>query len=122
MELINIIPGRLSGIAVLRDTSPDLILHDKHTNLFQLIAQLLDVIAHQAILNIHIGSMVEHIKRTFDIDFQRSRNMTCFLFILFQQGIVQVLQNRHIFRFRVIKIQLINLMDTSVNNCLFHRL
>ena len=38
-----------------------------------MIAQLLNVEAHQTILNIHIGSVVKQFQRTLNIDFQGGR-------------------------------------------------
>lgn len=48
--------------------------------------------------------------------------MVCFLFILPKQCLVQVLQHRHILRHRVLKIGLVNLINTAVDDCLFYRL
>ena len=122
MELVNIVSGRFSGITVGGYSSPHLILHNEHSNLFQLISQLLDVKAHQAVVNIHICPVIEQLQRTFDVNLQCSRHMMGFLFILFQQCVIQILQNRHIFRFRVIQILLINLMNTAVNDRFLNRL
>ena len=66
--------------------------------------------------------MVEQIQGTFDIDLQRGRYMVGFLLFLFQKGVVEILQKRHVLRLRVIEIALIDLMDTAVNDRLFHRL
>ena len=48
--------------------------------------------------------------------------MMCFLFILLEQCVIQILQNRHILRYRIIKIFLVDLMHTAVDNRLFYRL
>ena len=122
MELVDIVSSRFSCITVLGDTSPDLILYNQHPDFFQLIAQFINVVTHQTILNIYIGSVIKHLQRTFNIDFKGSCNMMRFLFFLLQKGIIQVLQNRHILRFGIIKISLINLMHTTVNDRLFDRL
>ena len=37
-------------------------------------------------------------------------------------SIIKIFKNRHFLRYRILKGSLINLMDTTVNNRLFHRL
>ena len=86
MELVNIISGRFTGRTVGSYTPPDLILNDQHTDFFQLIAQLLNVEAHQTILNIHIGSVVKQFQRTLNIDFQGGRYMVGFLSSCFRRA------------------------------------
>ena len=66
--------------------------------------------------------MVEQIQTALDVDFKGGRHMVGLLFFLFQQGIVQVLQQRHLFRPRVLEVFLVNLMHTPVNDRFFHRL
>ena len=51
-----------------RFTPPDLILHHQHTDLFQLLAQLLDVIADQPVIVIYVGAVVKQVQRTGHID------------------------------------------------------
>ena len=48
--------------------------------------------------------------------------MTGFLFLLLEQGIVEVFQNRHSFRERVFKECLVNLVNAAVNHRFFYRL
>ena len=122
MELVNIISGRFTGRTVGSYTPPDLILNDQHTDFLQLIAKLLNVEAHQPILNVHIGSVVKQFQRTLNIDFQGGRYMVGFLFVLLQKGIIQILKDRHILRSRIVEISLIDLMHTTVDNRLFDRL
>ena len=90
------------GGAVDGHTVPDLILHHQHPDFFELLAQLLDVVADDAAIHIHVRVMVEHIQRAGDVDFQSSGDVLRFLFILRTEGVIQVLQQRHILRFRVI--------------------
>ena len=66
--------------------------------------------------------MVEKVQGAFDVDLQRRRHMMGFLFLLGLQGIVEVLQKRHVFRNRVLEVLLVDLMDTAVDDRLFHRL
>ena len=112
VELINIVSGRFSCTPV----------GCQHTDFLQLVSKLLNVKANQAILNVHIGSVVKQLQRTLHIDFQSRCHMMCFLFILHEQCVIQILQNRHILWYRIIKILLIDLMHTTVDNCLFYRL
>ena len=72
MELIHVVACGLVLGAVDRHPVPDLILHDEHTQLLELLAQLLDVVADEAVVDIHIGTVVENIQRTVDIDFKGS--------------------------------------------------
>ena len=48
--------------------------------------------------------------------------MMGFLFLLGLQGVVEVLQKRHVLRNRVLEVLLINLMDTAVDDRFLHRL
>ena len=66
-----------------------------YTQLFHLLAQFFDVIADDSVVDIHIGSVIEQVQTAFDVDFQSRGNMMGFFFILLEQGIVQILQNRH---------------------------
>ncbi len=49
--------GAVDGHAV-----PDLILHHQHPNFLELLAQLLDVVADDAAIHIHVRVMVEHVE------------------------------------------------------------
>ena len=122
MELVCIVPGGFSGTAVGGHTPPHGILHDEHTQLFELLAQLLDVKTDDSVIDIHVGVVVKDVQTALDVDFQRSRHMACFRFILRQQGVVQIFQQRHIFRDGILEILAIDHMDAAVNDRLFHRL
>ena len=63
--------------------------------------------------------MVEHIQRTGDIDFKGGGDVLRFFFILRTEGVIQVLQQRHILRFRVIEVVPVD--DAAVDDGLFHR-
>ena len=104
------------------NTVPYLILHHQHPDFFELLAQLLDVIADNAVLDIHIGTVVEHIQRAGHIDFQRRSDVLRLFFFLCPQQIIKVLQHRHILRARVIEIILIDHPHTTVNDGFLHRL
>ena len=121
MHLIHIIPGGLAAAAVCRDTPPHLILHNEHSQLFHLLAQFLDVIADDAVIDVHVGAMVEQVQGAFHIDFQSRGNMVGFFLVLLEQGIVQVLKDGHIFRAGVRKIFAVNQMHTAVDDGFLHR-
>ena len=122
VEFVHIVTGGSSGRAVLRDTAPDLVLHDQHADLFQLLAEFFDVIADQTVLDIDVGPVVEEVQGSLDVDLKGSRHMVGFLFLLLKQCLIKILQKRHVLRPRIVEIALVNVMDTSVDDCLFHRL
>lgn len=62
MELVHIVAGSFTGRSVGCDTAPYLVLYDQHAELFQLLAELFDVIADQPVINVHIGPVVEQIE------------------------------------------------------------
>ena len=121
MHLIHIIPGGLTAAAVCCDTPPDLILHNEHTELLHLLAQFLDIIADDAVVDVYIGTVVEQVQGAFHIDFQSRSNMVGFLLVLLEQGVVQVLKNGHILRVGICKIFAVNQMHTAVNDRFLHR-
>ena len=49
VELIDVVAGGLAGLAVARHAVPHLVLHDQHPELFELLAQFLDVVADHAV-------------------------------------------------------------------------
>lgn len=98
MHLIHIIPGGLAAAAVCRDTPPHLILHDEHTEFLHLFAQFLDVVADDAVIDVHVSAMVEQVQTALDVDFQSRGNMVGFFFLLLKQSVVQVLKDGHILR------------------------
>ena len=49
VELVHVVPGGFAFSAVGGDAAPYLILHDEHTQLLELLAQLLDVVADQPV-------------------------------------------------------------------------
>ena len=121
MHLIHIIPGGLAAAAVCGDTPPHLILHNEHTEFLHLFAQFLDVVADDAVVDVHIGAVVEQIQGAFHIDFQRSSNMMSFFLVLLEQGVVQILKDGHILRAGVRKIFAVDQMHTAVNDGFLHR-
>ena len=122
MELVYIVPGVLFAVAVDGDTVPDLILNNEHPQFFQLLAQLFDIETDNAVIQFHIGLMVEHTQRTIDVDFQCRGDTLCLSFLLLPQAVVQITERRHIFRLRVIQIFLVDQRQAAVDDRLFFRL
>ena len=122
MKLIDIISCIFLCVAVDGDTVPDLILNDKHTQLFKLLTQLLNVETDNSIIQFHIGLMVEHPQRTIDVDFQCRGNTLRLPLFLLPQAVVQITERRHILRLRVIQILLVYQRQAAVYNRLFFRL
>ena len=56
---------------------PNLVLHHKHTELFKLLAQFLNVKSDKAVFYIHIGSVVEYAQTAFYVDFKCVTDMLC---------------------------------------------
>ena len=121
MHLIHIIPGGLAAAAVCGDTPPHLILHNEHTEFLHLFAQFLDVVADDAVIDVHVSAMVEQVQTTLDVDLQCGGNVVGFLLVLLKQGVVQVLKNGHILRAGVRKIFAVDQMHTAVNDGFLHR-
>ena len=122
MELVYIVPGILFAVAVDGNTVPDLILDDKHTQLFKLLAQLFNIETDNAVIQFHIRLMVEHSQRTIDVDFQRCGDTLRLPFLLLPQAVVQITERRHILRLRVVQIFLVDQRQAAVNDRLFLRL
>ena len=122
VELVHIVAGGFALAAVFGHTPPNLILDNEHPDLFQLLAQFFNVVADKPVFDVHIRPVIEQVQRAFDVDFQRRCHMVGFLFVLRQQGIVQIFQQRHILRHRVFKVGLINLVNAAVDHCFLHRL
>ena len=81
-----IVASRFMGVAVDGHMVPHMVLYDEHPDFLELLAQLLDVVADDAAIHIHVRVMVEHIQRAGDVDFQSSGDVLRFLFILRKIG------------------------------------
>ena len=93
MELVHVVSGGLALGAVDGYSVPDLILHDEHSELLELLAQLLDVIADEADVDIHIRSVIEDIQRAVNIDFKGSCDALCLRLRLTSQDVIEVFEN-----------------------------
>ena len=95
MEFVTVEPRGFPAVAVVCDASPHLVLYNEHSQLFELLAQLPDVVADKAVVDVHVGPVVEQVQAALDVDFQRRGDVVGFLFFLLQEGFVEVLQKRH---------------------------
>ena len=66
--------------------------------------------------------MIEYIEGAGYIDFKGRSDILSFLFFLFPEQVIQILQNGHILRARVIEIGLIDQAHTAVDDGFLHRL
>ena len=82
MELVHVVARCLVLGAVDGNSVPHLILHDQHTELFELLAEFADVIADKAVVDIHIRPVIEDVQRAVNIDFKGSGNALCLRLLL----------------------------------------
>ena len=122
MELVYIVASGLSRRPVDRDPVPHLVLNDQHPQLLELLAQLLDVEAHQPVGQLHVGPVVEHVEGAGDIQLQRRRDALGLRFRLSQQLVVEVLENGHPGWVRVCQVGAVHIPHTAVNDRFLHRL
>ena len=121
MKFIDIVAGDFSFRTVACHSVPDVILNNQHTDLFQLIAQFLNVKADDTILQVNIRSVIEQILRAVDIHFKRVCYTKCD-FSLLDKSIVQIGQNRHFFSGRLIPEKIhVDGTNASVNDRTFLR-
>ena len=67
MELVHVVARCLMLGAVDGDSVPHLILHNEHSELLELLAEFADVIADEAVVDIHIRSVIEDVQRAVDV-------------------------------------------------------
>ena len=90
------------GGAVDGDAVPHLVLDHQHPDLFQLLAQLLDVVADDAVIDVDRSAVVEHVQGAGNVDFQRRGDVLRLLFLLGAEQVIQILQDGHVLRARVV--------------------
>ena len=122
MELVHVVARCLVLGAVDGNSVPHLILHDEHSELLELLAEFADVIADEAVVDIHIRSVIEDVQRAVNIDFKGSCDALCLRLLLISQNVVEVFKDRHFLRFGVCKKLLIDHANTAVNDGLLNRL
>ena len=106
VHLVDVVTGGFVGSTVDGNAVPHLVLDHQHTDLFQLLAQLLDVVADDTVVDVHIALMVKHIEGAGHIDFQRRGDVLRLFLVLRPQQVVEVLQDGHILRAGVIEIMM----------------
>ena len=121
VHFVNVVAGGFVGFPVDGHSIPHGVLHDEHPDLLELLAQLLDVEADNAVFDVDVGAVVEHVERAGNVDFQSRGDVLRLLFLLPPQLVIQVLQNRHILRHRVAEIIPVHHAHTAVDDGLFHR-
>lgn len=104
----------------LGNTVPYLVLDHQHTQAFELLSQLLDIKADNAVVDIHIGTVVKNIQTAMHIQFQRCRNPLRLRLRLPLDLVIQIFQQRHILRARVCNIGAVHDPHGTVNDRLFH--
>lgn len=87
-KLVDVVAGGLVGSAVNGNAVPHLILYHQHTDFLELLAQFLDVIADNAVVDVHIALVVEHIEGAGYIDFKGRSDILGFLFLLFPKQVI----------------------------------
>ena len=117
MEFVDIEPGRLVLGAVGGNTVPHGVLHDQKADLFQGLAERLQLEAENpVIVHINVGAVVKHIQGTIDIDFQCGGDILRLRLGLLQKQLIQVAQDWHIFRERVLQIIPVHKPRAAVND------
>jgi len=119
MKFVDVIPRRLALAAVYRYSVPYLVLDDKHTDFFKLRTEFLNIKADKAIMNVNVCPVVKNVQAAVYIEFQCRRDTLRFLFRLLLDFVVEVAQNRHIFRLRVGKVVAVHADNSAVNQGLF---
>ena len=109
------------GLPVFTDAAPQLVLHNLHPKLFKLFSQFFNHIADNPAFDFHIGLMVKYVEGAGNIDFQGGGKTLRLLFRLLPQKPVQVAQDGHFLRLRVLQIVPVDQMDTAVDDGFLHR-
>ena len=71
VHFVNVEAGGLVGLPVFADPAPHLILDHLHPEFFELFPQLLNHIAHNPAVDLHVGAVVEYVEGTGHVNFQR---------------------------------------------------
>ena len=121
MHLVDVVACGFVRLTVDRHPVPYLVLDDQHADFLELLAQFFNVIRHHTAVNIYIGLVVKNIEGASDIDFQRRCDVLSFLLILFPQLLIEITEDGHVLRARVIEIVPIDQPHTAVDDGLFYR-
>ena len=106
-------------IAVQCHAVPDLVLDHEHSELFELFAEIFDIEADDAVVELDVGAVVEDLQRAVYVDLQCRCDALCLCFGLCAESRVQIAQDRHVFRYGVFKIFLIDNRKAAVNDGFF---
>ena len=98
VELVHVVASCLVLGAVDGNSVPHLILHNQHTELLELLAEFADVIADEAVVDIHIRSVIEDVQRAVNIDFKGGCDALCLRLLLIPQNVVEVFEDWHFLR------------------------
>ena len=121
MELVDVVPGGFLHGAVDGYAVPHLILHDEHPQLFELLAQLLDVKADEAVVQLYVRPVVEYVQGASDIQFQRRCHIGSFRLAHPAQFFIQIAQDGHLLRHGIGKEGTVDLPERAVDDTLFLR-
>lgn len=120
VELVHIVAGSLALAPVHRDTVPHLVLNDQHPQVFELLAQFLDIKTHKTVVDIHVGTVVKDIQTAMHIQLQGGGDPLGLRFRLPLDFVVEVAQDGDILRLRVSQIWTVNSTHRPVDHRLFH--
>ena len=121
VKLVLIYPGRPPPVPVLRHPAPDLVREDQQPYLFQHLPQGLDVEAQEAGIDLDVGSVVKEVEGPGAVQLQGGGHPPGLRLGLFQQLVVEVLENGHTLRGRVRQIGPVDGPHAAVDHRLFHR-
>ena len=119
MKFVYIVARSLVGSAVDGHAVPHLILYDKHPDFLELLPKLFDVVTDHAVVQLHVGTMIEHVEGACHIQFQRGCHVFRLRFCHPAQLVVQISQNRHLFRHGVCEVFPIHVLHSAVDQALF---
>ena len=121
MKLVLVYPGGPPPVPVLRHPAPYLVREDQQPDFFQHLSQGLNVEAQQPGIDPDIGTVVKEVEGPGTVQLQGGRHPPGLRLGLFQQLIVEVLENGHTLRGRVRQIGPVDGPHTAVYHRLFHR-
>ena len=94
IDFINEDIGLSAPRLVCGNSIEDIIKHHKHPDRHQCSAEIVNVIADQAVLGVYIGFTRKGIKTAACKEFKRQRNILCFGFRLYFEFFIEISQRR----------------------------
>ena len=105
-----------------RDAVPDRILHDQKPDLLQRLSQRFKLEAEYPVLiHLDIGTVVEYVQGAVHIDFQRRCDVLGLRLALLPQKPVQVPQDWHLLRARILQVVPVHQTGAAVNDGFLNR-